>query len=100
MKNEVKSFSDIVEESCKNTVTAEKLESMVKTAVKCYDRRRSLMMFGLVNCDARRRRLMVFGFVKCDDRWRSLMVFGFVKFDARRRRLMVFGLEGVMIRGA
>ena len=47
VKSEVKSFSDAVRQGCTESFATEKLEAVVKKAIKCDDRKRTLMFFGL-----------------------------------------------------
>ena len=48
VKNEVKSFSDVVKQGSKDTaVTVQKLKSVVNSAVKREDRSKSVMVYGI-----------------------------------------------------
>ena len=45
--SEIRSFSDVVKEGCKDKITPKKLEAVIKSVVKSDDRKRGLMVFGL-----------------------------------------------------
>ena len=47
VKSEVRSSSDVVKQGSKDSITAEKRETVVKLAVKCDNRKRYVMVFGL-----------------------------------------------------
>ena len=47
VKTEIKSFSDVVKQTCSERITPKKLQIAVKTAVEKEDRSKSLMLFGL-----------------------------------------------------
>ena len=47
VKNEEKTFSDVVKQGCKESVTVQNLKAVVKSAVKADDRTRSIMVFGM-----------------------------------------------------
>ena len=51
VKSELRSFSDVVKQDCKDKMTPKKLEAVVKSAVKNDDRKRGVMLFGLEESD-------------------------------------------------
>ena len=47
VKSEVRSLSDVVKQGSRDSITAKKLEAVEKLGVKCDDRKRKVMVFGL-----------------------------------------------------
>ena len=60
VKTEMKSWTDVVKQSCSKTVTPKKIKEAVKSAVSEEDRSRNFMMFGLEEEDEEADRLELY----------------------------------------